>query len=727
MIQKSVVGEEVVFVNCFWGDTQEGFRRVQERIQHGLNTLQELLDYYQERIRIEKEYSKRLEKLNSRVTLGSLETSSLKVSFDKLTQENKQMVKYTNKFVTSVSDVNYTKLTHFLAQYTKRLSKIEGHMSKIMSKMKESQKTLDTYKSKYQETCSQIKSLNLLIQTTWGKELEKNEAKLAKLDKSLSKAEKNYRLALADYGRIRDSFVRDWPIALQDLYALEVERIQICKINCFTFCNHIATLCVDNDHSADLARTVFAQVQPIQDLQEFGATFGTGNKIYEPPEFIDFMSGHYENENPPKYKLADFENPDVSPFLSKSYSEYSQDIGKSSSQGEQIQEDNAFENAYEKKLPPIKEPLTKKEPPADLQKTTSPSQNISSKNYLSLEKYQDEHSDYSNNADERNDVFSVRDSNTPFTNSNTSSNYSNPTNYTLNSLNSSGERHWNSPRRRESQILQVQEQINKKSKELPISPKKKDTSMNADANKSNIPLTRDFSIDFIAKALEDLNAGGDGDINRYRRSVRLANNGEQYAKTAPTTPLKSDVLLSNANISNRNDHSTRSKHDSILFLSPHKSNYGTDLKGSPKKAPSATSRHSMFDMGQLISEGLLSTEPVRRKEEYESPQTIRHQRTKSLLKSPTKSYLNLRDLVRDPHTDVTEVGRKPFLLKAKALYTYKPRQDGELYFKKGWLMYVIHKQEDDWYICELAANAGDARGMIGLVPGNYVYEDNNLF
>ena len=61
------------------------------------------------------------------------------------------------------------------------------------------------------------------------------------------------------------------------------------------------------------------------------------------------------------------------------------------------------------------------------------------------------------------------------------------------------------------------------------------------------------------------------------------------------------------------------------------------------------------------------------------------------------------------------------------MYTYKPQDHGELYFKKGWFMYIIHKQEDNWFVCELAQNCNDRAGMIGLVPGNYLYEAEDLF
>ena len=77
----------------------------------------------------------------------------------------------------------------------------------------------------------------------------------------------------------------------------------------------------------------------------------------------------------------------------------------------------------------------------------------------------------------------------------------------------SSERNWASPRKREKQLQEVQEKISRRAtndfKNIPKIPEPE-----------KVPVIKDFSIDFIAKALEDLNAGGNGDVNQFRRSLR---------------------------------------------------------------------------------------------------------------------------------------------------------------------------------------------------------------
>lgn len=734
MTRSSPRSEAVSFVNNFWGQRDSGFGIIQTRIKSSMNTMQELLDYYHERINIEKEYTKKLDKLNHKIVLGSNETGTLKKSLDKLQLENDQMCKYNNKFIKSINQNNYDKLNHFMTIYTREINKIEHHMMKVISKKNDCLKNLQMLKNKYQDDCSQIKSLKLACQTTWGKELEKYETKLLKLNGANTSSELNYRSALTRYSELNKVWIRDWSISLQNFYQLEVERIQICKINCFNFCNNIATLCVDNDQSVDLARSIFAQVNPPVDLQDFGDNYGTGNKIYNPPEFVDFMAGHDEPSNKNNFTIAEFDNPDYTKVLTRTFSTHStvssyktnRPTPSTTSSYSPPPLPNKDFGAHEDDDMTFRLPTT---PPVGIPSIQtnkvhlpppSPDTRIRDSNGLSPPPIHRRESQYSNDGSgvDKGDVFSMKEEKNDFSNSNGSSNYSNPTNYSSSSNRNSvsnSERNWASPRRTEKQLSQFQEQINLKSREVPNFPLNKSLD---EVPEARVPITKDFSIDFIAKALEDLNSGGDGDINQYRRSVRRAKQAEEErvkheefrkSRSIPKSPFRpaSDYVDDSTEVATR--------YDSISFASPQDS----PLKRKASK-PIPKPVLSPIVNSNLIRDDLHATCIVNK--EFKTPTKAR--RT-LLMKTPSKSYTNLHSMIQDEKK--TPVTKSFFVTKAQSKYTYKPQNHGELYFKKGWQMYVIHKQEDNWYVCELAKNCEDRAGMVGLVPGNYVVEGNNLF
>lgn len=693
---------ERLFVNNFWDDKDVGFDTIVTRIKNSNLTMQELLDYYLERMNIEKEYNKKLERLNL-VALGSCETGLLKKSLDKLNYENNEMIKYNYKFVKSINQINYDKLNHFYIIYNKKTKKILGHMSKIMSKKAGILKDLELTKETYKVNCSQIKSLSLTIQTTWGKELDKNEKKMDKLQQSLRNNEKNYQISIDNFNKINEIFKRDWLLALNEIYQLEIERIQLVKINCFNFCNNIATLCVDNDQSVDLARSYFAKISPPQDIQDFSNNYGTGDKIFVQPKFINFLDG-LNDESDRNYEVADFEIPEFNHLLSRSYSTYSHATQQSyQSSVPSMESKSPSKSPYkagsmrtvktspEKPLPPHISSPPKYKSMID-PSTPSPTKYHSQKHSeadipsnglpkLDLPKPEDTKSNYSANnlSPDEKDVFSVKSH--KFAESNSSSNYSNPTNYSSNS----SERNWASPRKKEKQLSQFQEKINMQAKELPALSQ---SVQQSERPRSKTPIMKDFSIDFIAKALEDLNNGGNGDVNQYRRSIRLERENEpkNFNSSTGTNEFKFNE------VDDHNEVPTR--YDTISFKAP------KSMDGSPIKQ--VTRPKSMYDS--------VAFDPAR---------SMNPQRTLS----KARSFTNLNSMI----SKVTPINKKPYVIKAKARYNYKPQHHGELFFKKGWYIYVIHKQPDNWFLCELGDNCEDKVGLVGLIPGNYIVEGDDLF
>lgn len=600
---------ETAFVNLFWGPGDGGFAVVQQRLRSADATLAELLHFYKERITIEKEYTRRLERLGSTV-LGGSETGSLKTALERLLRENLRLAADNKTFVASVAHHNYDKLAAFAGEYRRSTAKLESHMAKVLGRKNDHWAQLEAAKAKYRAECSQVKLLTLLCQTTWGRELEKNEARRRRAVRALGPLRVRYQEAVAQYAAVHEAWVRDWAAALASLYLLEIERIQMCKLNCFSFCNHVALLCVAWDLAADAARLTIADVAAPRDVAAFARAYGTGAAIDGVPEFVDFLEG--KDDAPVPAATAHFDDPDYAAVLLRTFSLQSGLVPAPVSP------------ARDKALPAVRES------PAPLPTALDPARKLPSFSTF--------------NSD---DVFDKRDG----------SDYSSPTNYTV--------RSWASPRK--NTTAAVQDNINRRLRDMtaamPPAP--------APAPAPEVPIAKDFSIDFIAKALEDLDAGGNGDVLHLRRSVRARANGTADG----TADGDGDVRPASDFVDDSREVATR--FDLISFKSP---------------APRERTLLPQADLAR----------------------TVRH---RSLLKSPTKSYTNLRQLVAPPQ----------YVTKARAKYSYTAREDGELSFRKGWHMYVIQKQEDNWYVCELADNCGALAGTVGLVPYNYVVEGPTVF
>lgn len=652
------------FVNSFWGLQDVGFAAVQQRIKTSQSTLSELLFFYKKRIAIEREYNKRLEKISANCKYGNGETGSLKVALDKLHIESERMVEQHNKFVRSVSLHNYEKLHNFSQIYAKNVAKIENHMQKVLARKHDLKQNLCSTKEKYRTACAREKTFRLQCQTTWGKELEVYTAKFNKVQLSLSSLALNYQMAVDKYREIHEIWVRDWSIALLSIYLLEVERIQICKLTCFSFCNNVASLCVDWDQSVDIARSSFANVAAPKDASEYVITYGTGSEIPGPPGYVDFSNG-CDDSDETAYTTANFKDPDYTQILSRTFSNHAaaslpiQKKTPTSSPPRNNLHQEPRTPSPQKSLPPIKTPLDHSSGKIKY----AAKLDAKPESHTNLLK---QPSQYSNVTGDSNDIFDTKTHNA----STHLSVYSHPS-----SVSNDTKRSWASPKRK--LIQEMQQEINRRLQDMSYvlakSPDKPTQSQ------KDVPIIKDFSIDFIAKALEDLNAGGNGDVNKFRRSVRLA--------ALQTSPVCHTLDF----VDDSNEQATRK--DSIVF-----------------QAPVSNLRKSTVSYGA----------GGHKSQQDDSP-TKQHRR--SLLQSPTKSFKNLHSFVEG----ITPVTKAKYVTKAVAKYTYEARENGELSFRKGWRMYIIHKQEDNWYVCELAENCGSKRGSVGLVPYNYVFEGVDVF
>ncbi|KAK7679901.1 hypothetical protein QCA50_017060 [Cerrena zonata] len=80
----------------------------------------------------------------------------------------------------------------------------------------------------------------------------------------------------------------------------------------------------------------------------------------------------------------------------------------------------------------------------------------------------------------------------------------------------------------------------------------------------------------------------------------------------------------------------------------------------------------------------------------------------SIFHKASKSFTDLHSMLADDTVEkFTPITRQPYIAKAKARYSFKAQNHNELSFKKGWYMYIVHKQDDGWFAVELGKNSND--------------------
>lgn len=699
-----------MFVLNFWGTSRdEALAVVLQRIKHGQHTIDEVIKYYAERMLVEAEYIRRLDKVGRSVHLGRHETGLLKVLMDLMTVENQHGVDNCRKQLKLMEDT-CRQLKEFAHLYDKRTNKILGHMSKLLHKLTQAEHHLDHEQTKFRDDCGLLKGLRLQVQTTWGKELEKYQVKQVKAQQLAQHLRKLYQMAITTYNELMDIYKKDWAVALLDLYKLELERIQLLKVNCFNWCNVIATYCVDQDATVDVARTSFAQVNPATDLLEFTKAYGTGNNTLEHSKFVDYLNGEAGDNGVHTHKV-EYKDPKYNPILSKPLlaPETNSHVHPGAAAVQAALKYQATSVALNDVLPPRAQ--AKRKPPQD----------------------------YDDSERDENEVFSEPE----LRQSQGLSKYLEPTNYTLSNYSLASKRLWNLPRKGEKQLKQVQEQINRQLQPLTAPAPTLDP-------QPKVNIMKDFSVDFLLKALDDLNLGGTGDVLRYRKSVRRQQAQEEEFRrsqgAASSTRPKLDYIDDLDEVAVRYESLTFGRPKLAYAPTIHTQATDTSAATTQKFDPRKLKRMVKLplklytDLRLVAATEMVDMEPVTRTKT--NPADSRRQS----LPYPSHDYAHdvdeassLRPQAHKRHLmpaaripTHTPVLKQPIVGKARAKYTFHPNpnpdphdlnQKSEMFFRKGWTMYIIQRQEDDWYWAELLPACGPGHaGRVGLVPGNYLDE-----
>lgn len=61
-----------------------------------------------------------------------------------------------------------------------------------------------------------------------------------------------------------------------------------------------------------------------------------------------------------------------------------------------------------------------------------------------------------------------------------------------------------------------------------------------------------------------------------------------------------------------------------------------------------------------------------------------------------------------------------YIQVSKALYDYEAQTEEELSIREDDTLYVIEKEDDDWWKAELKQSNSDEQGPVGLVPATYL-------
>ncbi|OLL23019.1 Cell division control protein 15 [Neolecta irregularis DAH-3] len=295
------------FANNFWGRDDRGVEVLAERMSEAKLTCEELRYFYKERAAAEEEHAKRLLKI-SKLPLGSHEIGTLKASLDSVRTETEAMASSHLHIAGQFKVELEEPLNQFSGGLRERRKLLQLPIEKL-HKLKLSQCTnLEKAKERYDGDCIKVNGYIAQQNMLMGRELEKNNQKLERMQAAVQVSHKEYSIVIKALNETTDRWNREWKQVCDKFQDLEEERIDFLKSNLWSFANISSTVCVNDDESCEKIRKTLEQCEVEKDIHIFIDEKATGQEIPDAPKYRNFhkaQTGVEEDDTP--YTVAQFQ------------------------------------------------------------------------------------------------------------------------------------------------------------------------------------------------------------------------------------------------------------------------------------------------------------------------------------------------------------------------------------------------------------------------------------
>lgn len=278
------------WINNFWGNDDAGYHQLMARVHNSKQTCDELKQFYKERQNIENEYSKRLSAL-SRKALGSQETGNMKQAMDMIRTTTQSTAANHETVARQITEQLVAPLEAYTSTMRGRTKMVEDVMRQLTRAKTSQNHSSEKARNRYMAECNKISGYQAQQNLLMGRELDKNNQKLDKAACQVETLQRQYQDGLRALAQTIENWNAEWRNSCCIIKQIEEERLTFTKANMWAYANSLNVACVADDEACEAIRTSLEKCDPVQDLENYCREYGTGCKIQDPPEFVNFLQG----------------------------------------------------------------------------------------------------------------------------------------------------------------------------------------------------------------------------------------------------------------------------------------------------------------------------------------------------------------------------------------------------------------------------------------------------
>ncbi|KIO28887.1 hypothetical protein M407DRAFT_21964 [Tulasnella calospora MUT 4182] len=291
------------FCNSFWGPNDCGVEVLFARMRGAARTMEEMREFWKERIAIEAEYAKKLAKLAKR-PLGRDEIGGFRSALDKLLSETDgQAAQHFNSAQTMKRELEKAS-NEFIGKQNNHKATFQAAIEKSYKTKQFQERNVEKARKKYEADSALVDSYTALLTLPQSDALNDTQTKLERAERDAQAHQKDYKNFTQTLEDTCRRWEGEWKTYCDQCQDLEDERLEYIKDNVWAYANVLSTVCVADDESCERVRVCLEEIDVDKDIENFVNDYGTGSMISEPMSFV--RHGQGDTINGPKQKMAKF-------------------------------------------------------------------------------------------------------------------------------------------------------------------------------------------------------------------------------------------------------------------------------------------------------------------------------------------------------------------------------------------------------------------------------------
>lgn len=264
----------------FWDEQDQGVRVLLEHVKQGLDSLKKIVDFFEERCKLEKEYSRRLSAIASQLSkdmASNPDYGKLHDSLQLFHSIQQKLSQSHGKEAEQIHRQNLSELKEFLRNAIARFKTIEGKIRHLRQDKLQKKQLCVELKEKLDKASIELRDCHLNHQNTLGtRQTATNEKQLFKWRSIVDELTLKLDVMKQENASSQRHWIQEWYQLSMELQNLEESRIQTIKLKLQEFSKFSSDIAIEEQIYMEKLITRLNQFTIQQDIYNFSYNHGTG-------------------------------------------------------------------------------------------------------------------------------------------------------------------------------------------------------------------------------------------------------------------------------------------------------------------------------------------------------------------------------------------------------------------------------------------------------------------